>query len=71
MRHIKARKGFFFGDRYRTPEDPPFPVDDHRAGILVKQGLADFVQPVAVAGEDVLSALHPGPAKAQRATARK
>ena len=76
MRHIQARKGFFLGDRYRTPQDGPFPADDNRAAALVKQGLADFVQPINVAGEDVMSALgveaaaSPAPARARKAALR-
>ncbi len=64
-------RGFVQGNRYVTPSDGPFPVDDYRAAELVRQGLAEPCAQIAVAGEVVTSALNPGPASAERATGRR
>jgi hypothetical protein len=71
MRHIKPKKTFFLGDRSYTRDDGPIPVEEHHAAILVKQGLADFVTPLAIDSSEIMAALNPAPAKAQRATAKK
>lgn len=81
-RHVRVKpgvRGFLEGNRFVTPADPPFVVSDYRAAELLKLGLVVPCSPIAVAGPDVLAALHPpieqavrsSPATAERATSRR
>jgi hypothetical protein len=75
MRYVRIKPGiagFLMGDRYLTRDDGPFAVEsDQRARDLISAGLVEGCVPLpAIAAGDVMQALHPGPAKAERAVAR-
>lgn len=73
-RYVKVKagvRGFVDGGRFVTPNDPPFLVTDHRAAELLKAGLVEACAPVAaVAGNDVLNALHPAQQRAEKSVAK-
>ena len=73
-RFVRVKKGvagFLQDGRFVTPGDAPFAVSDHRAAELLKQGLVEACAPVAaIAGSEVMKAVNPAPAKAERAIAK-
>lgn len=69
-RYVRVKagvRGFVEGNRYVTPHDEPFPVDDNRAGDLLKAGLVEVCDPGA--GPAIRRQVDPGPERAERATA--
>jgi hypothetical protein len=71
MRLVRALKPIFIGDRTHTPSDPPFEVDDRRAGDFVKAGLVELVAQISVIQPDVINAIDPSTSRSEKALARK
>lgn len=74
MRYVQVKSGvagFLFGHRFVTRADGPFVVeDDRRAAQMIEAGMVEgCMPPQAVGSEDVMNALFPAPAQAERATA--
>lgn len=74
MRYVIVRAGvagFLVGTRFVTRADGPFAVDDdRRAEAMIKAGLAEGCAPLPTVGnEDVMNALFPAAANAEKAVA--
>lgn len=69
-RYVRVRagvKGFVEGNRYVTPNDDPFPVDDNRAGDLLKAGLVEICD--SMAGPAIRREVDRAPERAERTVA--